>query len=83
VKVAYNACFGGFSLSAKASTEYARRKGITLTFYKQTKYKHSGGSDEYVRDEMLAPNEIMLVVGKDAYESIKKSGQLEVDSDER
>lgn len=60
MKVAYNACFGGFSLSAKASTEYAKRKGITLTFYKQTKYKHSGGCDEYIKVDSAIENSLFL-----------------------
>ena len=49
MKVAYNACYGGFSLSTKASIEYAKRKGDDLTFYKQTKYKHNGGKSEYIK----------------------------------
>ena len=47
MKVAYNACFGGFGLSRKALTEYAKRKGINLTFYKQTKYAHNSGEVEF------------------------------------
>tara|TARA_R110000851_G_C13085040_1_gene566206 strand:+ start:493 stop:915 length:423 start_codon:yes stop_codon:yes gene_type:complete len=49
MKVAYNNCFGGFSLSHLATVEYAKRKGITLTAYEQTKYRHEGGVEEYVR----------------------------------
>jgi hypothetical protein len=33
MKVAYNNCFGGFSLSSLAETEYRKKKGITLTWY--------------------------------------------------
>lgn len=33
MKVAYNGCFGGFSLSPLAETEYREKKGITLTWY--------------------------------------------------
>lgn len=47
MKVAYNACFGGFGLSLKASTEYAKRKGITLTWYKQVEYSHRDGVNRY------------------------------------
>lgn len=46
MKVAYNACFGGFGLSLKASTEYAKRKGITLTWYKRAE----GGYEKVVSD---------------------------------
>ena len=34
MKVAYNNCFGGFSLSPLAETEYRAKKGIKLTWYK-------------------------------------------------
>lgn len=60
MKVAYSNCFGGFGLSAKASIEYAKRKGITLTFYKQTQYKHSGGNDEYVKVDSAIENRLFL-----------------------
>ena len=33
MKVAYNNCFGGFSLSPLAETEYRKKKGVTLTWY--------------------------------------------------
>ncbi len=41
MKVAYNACFGGFGLSNLATTEFAKKKGVALTWYKQTGYKHN------------------------------------------
>jgi len=34
MKVAYNNCFGGFSLSPLAQTEYMAKKGVSLTWYK-------------------------------------------------
>ncbi len=42
MKVAYNNCFGGFGLSPLATTEFAKKKGITLTWYKQVGYRHEG-----------------------------------------
>ena len=48
MKVAYNSCFGGFSLSPTALTEFARMKGVELTWYKQTGYKHNG-NEQYQR----------------------------------
>ena len=48
MKVAYNNCFGGFGLSAIGLTEFAKRKGIELTWYKQTGYKHNN-EEKYVR----------------------------------
>ena len=41
-----------------------------------------GSGIRVIKNEMLAPNEIMLVVGVEAYELIKKSGQLEGESNE-
>ena len=35
MKVAYNACYGGFSLSPLAEAEYRKKKGISLTWYKR------------------------------------------------
>lgn len=34
MKVAYNNCFGGFGLSPLALTEFAKKKGLTLHWYK-------------------------------------------------
>jgi len=43
MKVAYNNCYGGFSLSPLAETEYQMKKGITLTWYKgQGRYPYDG-----------------------------------------
>jgi len=50
MKVAYNNCFGGFSLSTLATTEFAKKKGIDLTWYEQTGYKHEG-NEEYKKIE--------------------------------
>ncbi len=35
MKVAYNDCYGGFSLSPLALTKYAKKKGIDLTWYER------------------------------------------------
>jgi hypothetical protein len=48
-KIVYNACYGGFGLSIEGMNAYATAKGFKLFHYIQTKYKHSSGSDEYVR----------------------------------
>lgn len=42
MKVAYNGCFGGFGLSNAALTEFAKKKGLTLTWYKRVGYSHEG-----------------------------------------
>ena len=35
MKIAYNACYGGFGLSPLAITEYAKAHGATLTWYQR------------------------------------------------
>lgn len=52
MKVAYNGCFGGFGLSPLALTEYAKLKGLTLTWYWQdnTKKKYIRISVENIKD---------------------------------
>lgn len=42
MKVAYNNCFGGFSLSNLALKEFAKKKRITLTWYEQVGYQPQG-----------------------------------------
>lgn len=49
MKVVINKCYGGFGLSLQGQQAYANRKGITLHFYRQTKYEFDGGVSEYVR----------------------------------
>jgi len=48
MKVAYNACFGGFGLSNLALTAFAKKKGIDLTWYEQVGYKHEG-KEKYIK----------------------------------
>ncbi len=48
MKVAYNGCFGGFGLSVLALTRFAEMKGISLTWYHQTGYRHNG-DESYVK----------------------------------
>ena len=45
MKVAYNACYGGFGLSPLALTEFAKRKGLTLYWYR----RYSFSSPESLR----------------------------------
>ena len=52
MKVAYNNCFGGFSLSPVALTLFAKKKGITLTWYIQTGYAHQG-NESYTKAESI------------------------------
>jgi hypothetical protein len=47
-------------LSPEALTAYAKLKGLTLTFYNQTKYEHDGDEKEYERVENPNPK-IFLV----------------------
>ena len=48
MKIAVNACYGGFSLSMKAYKRYLELKGKTAFFYEQTGYEHNG-NEEYTR----------------------------------
>ena len=49
MKIAINKCYGGFSLSDKAIEMIMKRKGLKCYRYKQTKFHHSDGIDEYTR----------------------------------
>lgn len=49
MRIVINTCYGGFGLSLPALQAYANRKGLTLYFYRQTKYEHSHGVAEYQR----------------------------------
>ena len=49
MKIAVNRCYGGFGLSPKAIEYYLSLKGLPCFFYKQTKYKHNGGVNEFIK----------------------------------
>lgn len=53
MKVVYNNCFGGFSLSPLAETEYRAKKGITLTWYE--------GVGEYPYESYRKINDISIL----------------------
>jgi len=73
MKVAYNNCFGGFSLSALATNEFAKKKGLTLTWYEQTGYKHNG-DQKYKRLEGVPKSNgfSIYALTKDCGEEIKE-----------
>ena len=56
MKVAYNICWGGFSLSNKALDLYAKKKGIKLTWYKRK--DRCGYDSDLERCEEIPGNEI-------------------------
>ena len=60
MELVINRCYGGFGLSPKALTAYAKLKGSTLTFYKQTKYKFDGGEEEYKRVKNPKPESFLV-----------------------
>ena len=49
MKFVINTCYGGFGLSYFGIHEYLKRKGLIPYFYKQSKYKHLHGIDEFVK----------------------------------
>ena len=49
MKIAVNRCYGGFELSPKAIEYYLSLKGLPCYFYKQTKYKHNAGVNEFTK----------------------------------
>lgn len=49
MKVAYNACFGGFDLSHKATMRYAELKGITLYAFVDVRTHDLDTKDRYRR----------------------------------
>jgi hypothetical protein len=52
-KIAYNACYGGFSLSLEAQKMYAELKGVKLYFYEQTEFSWKEGKDKYRKTKDL------------------------------
>ena len=56
MKIAINKCYGGFSLSDKAIEMIMKRKGLKCYRYKQTKFHHSDGIDEYTRIDDNEPS---------------------------
>ena len=49
MKLVINDCYGGFGLSRTAIRAYLKRKGKEVYFYKQTKYNHNDGIDEFTK----------------------------------
>ena len=75
VKVAVNRCFGGFELSAKALERYLELNGKECHFYKQIKYKHSDGKDEYKKltlEEAKDDSSFIQILLKDIGEIVNK-----------
>lgn len=49
MKIVINSCYGGFSLSPKGEQRYLELNGLDSYFYKQSKYKYTDGTMEFVR----------------------------------
>ena len=49
MKIIVNKCYGGWGLSNVAIKRFLELQGKECFFYKQTKYKHDGGIEEYVK----------------------------------
>lgn len=62
MKVVINKCFGGFGLSPEAIKMFLKRKGKKSYFYRQTKYKHIDGKEEYKRmDDIKKINKFLFI----------------------
>ena len=71
MKIAINKCFGGFSLSDKAIEMIMKRKGLNCYRYKQTKFNHSDGADEYTRLDDNDPSSFIRYCTTDLGEKIE------------
>ena len=49
MKIVINTCYGGFGLSPRATELYLNKIGKECFFYKQTKFKHKDGVNEYTK----------------------------------
>lgn len=72
MKIAINKCYGGFSLSNKAIEMIMKRKGLGCYRYKQTKFHHSDGIDEYIRIDDNEPSSFVSYSTTDLGETIEK-----------
>lgn len=62
MKIVKNSCYGGFGLSLLAQKKYLERKGKEMFAYKQTKYNHQDGVEEYVKLKDLSSDDILVSV---------------------
>ena len=72
MKIAINKCYGGFSLSDKAIEMIMKRKGLNYYRYKQTKFHHSDGVDEYTRIDDNDPSPFIHYSTTDLGEKIEE-----------
>jgi hypothetical protein len=59
MKLIVNQCYGGFGLSMEAKSRYAELQARKVFFYRQNKYKHRDGVDEY---EKVSERDLYLFV---------------------
>lgn len=60
MKVVVNRCYGGFCLSEKACEMIMERKGLGCFKYRQTKYEHRDGVNEYTRCKIFGENDFIF-----------------------
>jgi hypothetical protein len=70
MKVAYNSCYGGFSLSAIGLTEYAKKKGIELTWYDRV----SSNDGDRLSDKFVKVSGTPETYGFNTYPLVKDLG---------
>jgi len=49
MEIVINVCFGGFGLSDRAESLYAKKKGFEVFRYVQSKYEYKDGVNEYTK----------------------------------
>jgi len=64
MKIAVNRCYGGFSLSLKATKRYAELKGFPVYFYTQTKSHFTDGYDVYNRVDNIDHDDFFAIAYK-------------------
>lgn len=92
MKVAYNACFGGFGLSPKATILYAERKGIKLypyscsrgiTYFREDDVTDVKGFVDFLTEDLgeEVPHAVFCKSEYFYYQSFRESDDIRADPD--
>lgn len=75
-KVVINRQFGGFNPSDELASLYQKKKGNSLYFYKQTKYRFSDGEDEFTRVDNESERGILTFATTLDFGKVTNGGEL-------